>query len=315
MGEGLAAFNLAPRAQRARTLSMLLIPLDADYTIPLRRAPTSGGVRGSLRPAARCLGGFTAGVAGRQRSARVAPQRNRSSTPSGCGSISLRGVRADPQRVLSTWSSARPCPRPLHRPLSPSISAPGRACWPRFLRAAASSAWSHRYRSARSHALARTWSICASLRKWRWSRPTCFPKGAPARGLQPALGPRAPQLAAGARHLRSRKPHAARIPARATCAPRAGRRRLAGPFGSRGASGTTVEGSCSGWIEGAGLRWSIASTCGRGTQSIRCERPASSRASGSLAGGSKRTPSDQPRAILNSSPRPAIPSAANVIRR
>ncbi len=34
-------FNLArqARAQRARTLGMLLIPLDADYTIPLRRAP------------------------------------------------------------------------------------------------------------------------------------------------------------------------------------------------------------------------------------------------------------------------------------
>ena len=35
------AFNLArqARAQRARTLGMLLIPLEADYTIPLRRAP------------------------------------------------------------------------------------------------------------------------------------------------------------------------------------------------------------------------------------------------------------------------------------
>jgi len=35
------AFNLErqARAQRARTLNMLLIPLDADYTIPLRRAP------------------------------------------------------------------------------------------------------------------------------------------------------------------------------------------------------------------------------------------------------------------------------------
>ena len=38
-GEG--DFNMArqQRAQRARTLGMLLIPLDADYTIPLRRAP------------------------------------------------------------------------------------------------------------------------------------------------------------------------------------------------------------------------------------------------------------------------------------
>ena len=35
------AFNLErqSRAQRARTLGMLLIPLEADYTIPLRRAP------------------------------------------------------------------------------------------------------------------------------------------------------------------------------------------------------------------------------------------------------------------------------------
>jgi methylase of polypeptide subunit release factors len=35
------AFNLErqSRAQRARTLGMLLIPLDADYSIPLRRAP------------------------------------------------------------------------------------------------------------------------------------------------------------------------------------------------------------------------------------------------------------------------------------
>ena len=35
------AFNLErqARAQRARTLGMLLIPVDADYTIPLRRAP------------------------------------------------------------------------------------------------------------------------------------------------------------------------------------------------------------------------------------------------------------------------------------
>jgi methylase of polypeptide subunit release factors len=39
-GEG-PNFNLArqARAQRARTLAMLLIPLDADYSIPLRRAP------------------------------------------------------------------------------------------------------------------------------------------------------------------------------------------------------------------------------------------------------------------------------------
>ena len=37
----LEAFNLVrqARAQRARTLGMLLIPLEADYTIPLRRAP------------------------------------------------------------------------------------------------------------------------------------------------------------------------------------------------------------------------------------------------------------------------------------
>lgn len=35
------AFNLErqARAQRARTLGMLLVPVDADYTIPLRRAP------------------------------------------------------------------------------------------------------------------------------------------------------------------------------------------------------------------------------------------------------------------------------------
>jgi SAM-dependent methyltransferase len=41
-GEGLTElFNLErrSRAQRARTLGMLLIPLDADYTVPLRRAP------------------------------------------------------------------------------------------------------------------------------------------------------------------------------------------------------------------------------------------------------------------------------------
>jgi SAM-dependent methyltransferase len=39
--ERAGAFNLErqARAQRARTLGMLLIPLDADYTIPLRRAP------------------------------------------------------------------------------------------------------------------------------------------------------------------------------------------------------------------------------------------------------------------------------------
>src|SRR5262249_31462658 len=37
----LDAFNLHRQAQsqRARTLGMLLIPLDTDYTIPLRRAP------------------------------------------------------------------------------------------------------------------------------------------------------------------------------------------------------------------------------------------------------------------------------------
>lgn len=38
---GVDAFNLhrLAQSQRARTLGMLLIPLDADYTIPLRRAP------------------------------------------------------------------------------------------------------------------------------------------------------------------------------------------------------------------------------------------------------------------------------------
>ncbi|MCA7960566.1 methyltransferase [Burkholderia multivorans] len=38
---GVEAFNLhrLAQSQRARTLGMLLIPLDADYTIPLRRAP------------------------------------------------------------------------------------------------------------------------------------------------------------------------------------------------------------------------------------------------------------------------------------
>jgi SAM-dependent methyltransferase len=40
-GELVKAFNLQrqARSQRARTLGMLLIPLDADYSIPLRRAP------------------------------------------------------------------------------------------------------------------------------------------------------------------------------------------------------------------------------------------------------------------------------------
>jgi SAM-dependent methyltransferase len=40
-GRGEGAFNLArqARAQRARTLGMLLMPLEADYSIPLRRAP------------------------------------------------------------------------------------------------------------------------------------------------------------------------------------------------------------------------------------------------------------------------------------
>lgn len=32
-------FHRQAQSQRARTLGMLLIPLDADYTIPLRRAP------------------------------------------------------------------------------------------------------------------------------------------------------------------------------------------------------------------------------------------------------------------------------------
>lgn len=39
--EGASAFNLErqARAQRARTLGMLLVPLEPDFTIPLRRAP------------------------------------------------------------------------------------------------------------------------------------------------------------------------------------------------------------------------------------------------------------------------------------
>ena len=43
-GEGPARFNRArqARAQRARTLGALLIPLEADYSIPLRRAPDVG---------------------------------------------------------------------------------------------------------------------------------------------------------------------------------------------------------------------------------------------------------------------------------
>jgi SAM-dependent methyltransferase len=41
LGEGLEVFNRErqARAQRARMLGMLLIPLDPDYSIPLRRAP------------------------------------------------------------------------------------------------------------------------------------------------------------------------------------------------------------------------------------------------------------------------------------
>ena len=44
------------RAQRARTLGMLLVPLEADYAIALRRAPDlRAGVRGGLRPGAASL--------------------------------------------------------------------------------------------------------------------------------------------------------------------------------------------------------------------------------------------------------------------
>ena len=41
LAAGAEAFNLyrQARSQRARTLNALLIPLDDDYTIPLRRAP------------------------------------------------------------------------------------------------------------------------------------------------------------------------------------------------------------------------------------------------------------------------------------
>ncbi|HUQ27328.1 MAG TPA: class I SAM-dependent methyltransferase [Usitatibacter sp.] len=66
-GEGPELFNLErqARSQRARTLAMLLIPLEADYSIPLRRAPdirdacmeTYGAAQGaSLVPLRELLG-------------------------------------------------------------------------------------------------------------------------------------------------------------------------------------------------------------------------------------------------------------------
>jgi hypothetical protein len=106
------AFHLHRQAQsqRARTLGMLLVPLDKDYGIPLRRAP-------DIRPA--CTEAWGPG-----REASVASLREI------LGLIGAHEWRREGIEV--------PCPKRRPRTASPSTSAPARACWPRCSRGAAS---------------------------------------------------------------------------------------------------------------------------------------------------------------------------------
>ena len=69
-------FHRQFQSQRARTLGMLLLPLEADYSIPLRRAPNVKEACAEAYGAGDgALGGLAARIARRDRRPRMAQER------------------------------------------------------------------------------------------------------------------------------------------------------------------------------------------------------------------------------------------------
>jgi hypothetical protein len=100
-------FNLERqfRAQRARTLGMLLVPLDADYTIRCSARPISARPATKRSAHRESVARFLARAAGPGRCARVARERGSKCLPSGAASI--RTTASSRRFEASTWTSSR----------------------------------------------------------------------------------------------------------------------------------------------------------------------------------------------------------------
>ena len=235
------AFHLyrQARSQRARTLNALLIPLNDDYSIPLRRAPdirqacaeacgpAETASVASLRGLQGVIGAHewrTKGIEIPEAGGRIhphfgvfAPIRREyvdliatTPLPAACASASVAFDIGTGTGVLAAVLARRGIERVLATDLDPRALACARE-------------------NIRQLGLSeRVEVVQADL----------FPDGrAAARGLQPALDSREAELAHGKRNLRSRKPDVARIPGEAAGASGAGRRGVVDPLRPGGASG------------------------------------------------------------------------------
>ena len=213
------AFHLhrQARSQRARTLGMLLLELDADYGIGLRRAPDlKQACREAYGPAHEPSVVSLRELLGLRRRARMAQQGHRDPRRRRPHPSALRRVRAG--AAWSTWISSRtrrsprlpPPPRAWR-----STSAPAPACSRRCSPGAASPRVIATDQDPRALACAR--ANIERLRlgeQGRGRRGRSVPRARRAGGVQSAMGARAAQLAARARHLRSGEPDAQGLPRR-----------------------------------------------------------------------------------------------------
>ena len=235
------AFHLhrQARSQRARTLGMLLIPLDADYSIPLRRAPdlrqacveaygpADGPSVASLRELLGLVGAHewrTKGIEIPAIGGRIHPHY---------------GIFAPVRREYVDLVVDAPLPAALTSNNVAFDIGTGTGVLAAVLARRGIKRVIATDQDPRALACARENIDRLGLAKQcgRRAGGSVSGRAGRARRLQPAVGARAAEFSAGTRHLRPREPHAARIPWRALRAPVAGRRGLADPVGPRGTSG------------------------------------------------------------------------------
>ncbi len=267
--EPATAFHLhrQAQAQRARVLAMLLLPFEADYRIPLRRAPdvklacneTWGAGRepfvASLRELLGVIGAHEwrkNGVEMPALGARIHPHYGVFSPLRG-EYVELVAAAPLPQRRAGV--------RHRHR----QRRAGGRA-------GAARRAARGGHRAGAARAVLRARELCAARCDGAGRAGAGRPVPARARaagGVQSAVAAGAPQLHHRTRDLRSGQPHAARLPRRPGGASGAGRRRLA---------------ACC-------RTWPSISACARARNCCNGSRPAASRCwAATIPGRSIRKP-------------------------
>ena len=200
------AFHLhrQARSQRARTLGTLLMPLDEDYGIPLRRAPdirqacaeAYGPGEGPSVTSLRALLGVIGAHEWRIKGIEIAAIGGRIHPHYGV----FAPIRSEYVDLVAT----APCRISGLLPAWPSISAPGRACWRRARAARPQACGRHRPGSPRPGVRSRELERLGLAASGGRTGGSLSRRAGRARGMQSALGSRAPELSDRARDLRPR---------------------------------------------------------------------------------------------------------------